>query len=217
MSDDQGNPVLYGHEYAALKAMIETMLAAEKKATEKPWHAIRQGRNTPDGWREWMDVWGPDGEPLIGCDENPMEFRNVRNGDNDAEFIVIARNNFERIARMAIRFAERACAAESAFSDLAESGEGVPFGRVSTYLRSADGWDVMEAPSRECVQWFHRSEARKFSRGEPDRLAVWTADDNVTLYPDQAACSADITRIALREGRSVAEVMRDIFGVGQRG
>ena len=215
MSDDQGNPVLYGHEYAALKAMIESMLAAEKKATEKPWHAIRQGRNTPEGWREWMDVWGPDGEPLIGCDENPMELRNVRNAENDAEFIVAARNNFEQVALMALRFAERACAAESAFSDLAESGEGVPFGRVNAYLRSADGWDMME--SGECDQWFHRSETHKFSCGKPDRHAVWRAHDNVPLHPDRSVCYGDIETIASRECRSVAEVMRDIFGVGRRG
>ncbi len=189
MSNDQDNPVLYGHEYVALKAMIESMLAAEKKATEKPWNVARQGRNTPDGWVEWLDVWGPDGEPLIGCDENPMEWRNVRNAENDAAFTVIARNNFERVARMALRFAKRAEALEYAVGVFA--GGGFKDESVAAWL-AKNGWTLDD--------------------GYSPPYGCWRRGDNTfDIYFDGSMTMRNVRYLAETHGCSLADVLEEIM------
>lgn len=186
------NNRLDASEYESLKADIESMLSAEKTATEKPWTVVRQGRDTPEGWREWLDVWGPDGEPLIGCDENPAELRNVRNAENDAAFMAISRNNFERIARMALRFARRSEALERAVDSVAHGG--IPRDKFAKWAQSL-GWS---SPTIGREEWEHPSVMGCLA------LSMFA---KVTL--------ADVEYIAGVSKKSLAASLEDIFGAGE--
>lgn len=79
---------------------IEAALERANKATDGKWTAIRQYDAATQA--EWRDVWGPDGEALIGHEVAGQSHRFIRNADNNSVFIAGARADVPALAEYAL-------------------------------------------------------------------------------------------------------------------
>lgn len=95
---------------------IEAALERASKATDGKWTAIRQYDAATK--TEWRDVWGPDGEALIGHEVAGQSQRFIRNADNDAVFIAGARTDVPALAEYALHMEARNFALRVELEDL---------------------------------------------------------------------------------------------------
>lgn len=70
---------------------LEAIEARANLASEGPWHAVRD--YDTETRQEHRDVWGAEGQALIGHEVSGQSTRFIKNADNDAAFIAAARDD----------------------------------------------------------------------------------------------------------------------------